>query len=549
MSLDPAEEQHESKEKLDSHHKIATRRIDLIDCPPGHPERARACTDLAFSLWEHYNRFSDQGLLAEAIDLLGKALALCPHGHPSHAQSCQNLAVSLHTHYQHTGDQQLLIKAIDLGRKALALCPPSHPDHALSCQNLASSLHKRYEYTGDQQLLTEVIDLERKALALCPQGNPRHVVSCRNLAVSLHKQYRHTGDQQLLAQAVDLYQQCSLLDVENTQWRSFMGLADIYLEGGAAIYNIDKSIELLLAGIANKDNDSVTELVRWAVLTLNNMWQCKEIYRLQHSSLSQVYQRLSMILPLLAHPVLDAHGQLHALKHFSHIGPDAFINAVLGGDGKSGIEMLELMQGLVWSQRLRYHDPQLDEVPVHLANRLKTSLEMLSHNRPSLPSKSNPLPSAPVLRDVLHNQSVHVQTLVHEIRALPGLHRFMLGESFDALCAVASEYPVVVLVNARGHSYALIFTAHSDTWPARDEDRCSMLRLDVTAQEISGFTISQAYTRHGRGSERSHGINHHPGGRAFGIDRPSKGWIRRLKTMWEKIVQPVLDHLRLQVRR
>jgi hypothetical protein len=254
-------------------------------------------------------------------------------------------------------------------------------------------------------------------------------------------------------------------------------------------------------------------------------------------------------LPLLAHPVLDAHTQLQALKRCSHVGPDAFINAALASDGRSGIEMLELAQGVVWSQRLHRHDPQLDDAPVDLANELKSSLEALNGDRSSLLAESDPLPSAPALRDFHHKQSDHVQALVRQIRALPGLQRFMLGESFDSLCAVASKYPAVVLANARGHSYALIFAAHSATWLAQDEDRCSLLRLDVTAQEISDFTIAPASTRHGRGSEQSHGIDNHPEGRGFGIDLPSKAWTRRLKTMWEKIVQPVLDHLRLQVSR
>jgi hypothetical protein len=421
-----------------------------------------------------------------------------------------------------------LAEAIDLERRALKLCPEGHPYYTLSCQNLAASLRLRYEHTGDQQLLAETIGFERRALDLCPQGHPEHASSCRNLAGSLHLRYQHIADQQLLEEAIELYNGSSLCGPQISQWRSFMGLADIYLERETTTYNMSKSIEHLIAGFASDIHDSIPNIVNWAIFTLNTLWQCKGLDQQLHVSFGQIYQRLVVLLPLLAHPVFGPQEQLRALKHCINVGPDAFIDAMLTEDRKSGIEMLELMQGLVWSQLLRHRSPQLDDVPVHLAKELKTSLGTL--HRPMPFPASDHLPTTLIPRDIRYHSSIRVQALVREIRALPGLDRFMLGESFESLCAVALKYPAVVLVNARAHSYALILSAGPRS-VVQDSNRCSLLRLDATAEEISNLTIPMNLTRYMRGSEGPHDVETHPGARnrhqltLSGMDPSDEGYL------------------------
>jgi hypothetical protein len=338
-----------------------------------------------------------------------------------------------------------------------------------------------------------------------------------------------------------------LYDTQSTQWRSLMGLADVYLKEGTTLYNMSESIEHLLAGLSNDVNDSIPDMVNWAMSTLSQMWQCECLDQLLHPSLGQIYERLLVFLPLLAHPVFDPQDQLRALKHCSNVGSDAFIDATLTGNRKSGIEMLESMQGLVWSQLLHHRDPQLNDVPAHLANELKTLLGTL--HRPTLLQATDELYPALVPRDVQHHSSIRVQTLMREIRALPGFGRFMLGESYESLCVVALRYPAIVLVNARGYSYALILSAGPRSG-ALDDEHCSLLRLNIDEEEILSLTILSTLTRHARGSEGPREVEDHGGGRGIAISSPSASaaWTRRMKTIWEKIVQPILDQLGFQVR-
>jgi hypothetical protein len=122
----------------------------------------------------------------------------------------------------------------------------------------------------------------------------------------------------------------------------------------------------------------------------------------------------------------------------------------------------------------------------------------------------------------------------------------MLGESFESLCAVASTHPTVVLVNARGHSYALILSAGPRSG-AIDDDRCSILRLKINAEKIVELGISSSLTRHTRGNEGPQEVEDHSGGRGMAVSSLSTAWTRRMKTIWEIIVQPILDHLGIQV--
>jgi hypothetical protein len=110
---------------------------------------------------------------------------------------------------------------------------------------------------------------------------------------------------------------------------------------------------------------------------------------------------------------------------------------------------------MIWSQSLYLRDPQLKDVPDSLATELKIHLQALAV-RSTTEAYSRAQESALTPQDVLHRHSSRAYALIQQIRLLPGLERFMLGESFETLCTTAAGHPIVVLVGARGRYHALI---------------------------------------------------------------------------------------------
>jgi hypothetical protein len=247
-------------------------------------------------------------------------------------------------------------------------------------------------------------------------------------------------------------------------------------------------------------------------------------------------------LPLLANSTLEIGPQLHALRKCSRVGSDAFVNAALAENWTSGLEILELAQGVIWSQSLHHRDPQLREVPASLAKRLGDHLRAMTMGSEPVVRSREEAQTLLTPRDLLHSHSSQAYAIVREIRTLPGLNRFMQGESFEILSTVASVHPVVVLVGARGHYYALIIASSLPHGHM-------LLTLDMTDENASNISVIFGATRSSRGAELPEDLSSAITRLSLGKHAPRRPepLHRHLKSLWLMIVKPVLDHLSLKV--
>jgi tetratricopeptide (TPR) repeat protein len=519
---------------------ISLKRGALDLCPAGHPDRASSCGNLASSLRTRYERTGDVGLLDEAINLQRETLSLHPAGHPDRSISCGNLAISLETRYLRTGDVGLLDESIGLQREALGLRPAGNPNRASSCNNLASSLTQRYLRTGDGGPLNEAINLQREALDLCPVGHPDRSASCGKLARSLNVRYKRTEDVALLQESLGLFQEAVKTSPVHVIWRHSYWLAWTFIQNTSPFYDVRKAIFYISQSLQHDPDDTLAFVTSLSLL-LNSLWQCNTEGK--HIPLASIYQRLVNLLPLIIHPALGLLPQLQALKRCTQLGSDAFVNAALANDWSIGLETLELAQGVIWSTYLHRRDPQLKDVPEHLASKLQGLLQSVAMSSAAQPdhNESKPLISP---RDILHAQSSRLYAVIREIQALPGLDRFMLGESIDTLRTAASVHPVVVLVGARGHYYALILAASLANGHV-------VLSLDLSDGDLTSLSCTRGSTRVRR-SDISPEETSEEGDRA-GLKKteraPSKPLDGQLQTLWHKVVKPVLAHLGLEVSR
>jgi tetratricopeptide (TPR) repeat protein len=517
---------------------IDLEREALGLCPAGHPDRSVSCNSLGSSLLTRYERTGDVGSYDEGIDIQREALRLRPVGHPDRATSCGNLAGSLKIHYERTSDVGLLDEAIDLQREALNLRPVGHLDRSMSCISFANLLRTHFLRTGDVGVLHEAIDLEREALDLCPVGRPDRSMTCGSLARSLNVYFEYTGDIALFQESLTLFQEAISISPLHEIWRHSCALAWTFLRRTSPYYDVRKAILYLSQSLTHDADDPVAFVLALSSL-LDYIWLCN--LEGDYIQLTTVYRRLVNLLPLLIHPAVGLQSQLQALKKCNRLGSDAFVNAALANDWSIGLETLELAQGVIWSTSLHRRDPQLKDVPDHLASRLQDVLQSIAMSSAARPDHNEWKPFISP-RDILHTQSSRLYTVLRDIRALPGLERFMLGESVDALRTAASDHPVVVLVGAREHYYALILAASL-------VNGHMVLSLHLSDEHLTSLSYTRGSTRAHRSDATPEETPDEGARRGFNKTEsaPSKPLDGQLQTLWHKVVKPVLAQLGLEV--
>jgi tetratricopeptide (TPR) repeat protein len=501
---------------------------------PGHPDRANSCVGLAVSLHTRYEQTGDITLLDEAIGLAREALALRPLGHPERASSCDNLAVSLQARYKQTGDITLLDEAIKLKREALSLLPLGNPNRSYGCSHLAISLHTRYKQTGDIILLDEAIELKREALSLRPPGHPDRAFSCANLTASLHTRYELTGDVALLDEAIETCIYATKHSSASQVWYPLIQLSRLYLFNSPH-YSVLLGLEYLQQSFQH-EVDATHHFTSEVCYIAALVWDDSGVWSPHTTTMFvDVYVKIVGQLPLVAGFVLDTSSRLKTLKSTRQVGSDACVAASLAEQPATAVSLLDRAHGVVWTQALHQRDPQMEGAPKELAIELEGLLRTIAT---SAPVDSTRLPDQ--TQDLRHRQNARIQVILREIRAMPGLARFMLGSTYETLREAARNHPVVALVATRGHAFAIVMRSAVENEP-------HALHLDFTSDDLLSLrgSVEQAGLR-----SRADTRDGHTDARLLvkiSKMNPHHQPLRVLADIWRKVVKPVIDYLGLEV--
>jgi tetratricopeptide (TPR) repeat protein len=569
---------------------IMLHREALALRPAGHPHRASSCNNLADALRDHYQATGTITLLEEVIQLQREALALRPAGHPKRANSRNNLAIALHVRYQVTGSSDLLNEVITLHREALALRPDGHPDRSSSCNNLAYALQERYRVTGSSYLIDEIITLLREALTLQPHGHPVRSFSCNNLAYALQERYRVTENSYLLDEIITLLREALTLqpyghptrasscngmadslrqhfrktkDVtvidealalarENAAsappselWRALLILFLVHMEQGSPHFSISTAIEYLLQASVSLPS-TITEFMRQIQSCLDQMWLMHDTWTSDTTlSLFDVYSNIIDGLSRMTGFAFDTISQLNALRSARTFGSDACVTAILLGRPHQAIELIDRAHGVMWAQALHQRDPQLQDIPWSLASELEAlfravSMPVTTHKL----ANSDPATRYLSPEDVRDRQNSRIQSILTEVRAMPGLERFMLGQTYAQIRETALTHPVVVLVSARGHVYALIIHDSAQEHPDMIHLRLASDRLSLLRDRAAGVGLRQGGQEEANVQDLEMDSE-----RAIRMSRHKEASpLATLADLWHDVVKPVFGHLHLQVR-
>jgi tetratricopeptide (TPR) repeat protein len=527
-----------SSDILDETIMLLRESVALL--PGEHPGRAWLCSCLAYALHYRYQVTGSPDLLNNSITLCREALTLRPVGNPHRATSCDNLASALQDRYQVTGSSDLLDEIITLHREAHSLRPAGHPFRSASCSNLASALQGRYQVKGSSDLLNEIITLHREALDLQPRGHHFHAESCNDLADSLWQQFRKTKDVTVIDEALALARETAASAPPSTLWKALLILCLIHTEQASPHFSISTATTYLLKASASLP-PTITEFMREMQSRLDRMWLMHTTWTPDTTLIMlEVYTNNIDGLSKMTGFAFDTVSQLTALRSARSFGSDACVAALRSGRPRQAVELMDHAHGVIWTQALHQRDPQLQEVPQSVASELEALFRAVS-----VPITKRDL--TPVVHvdgylspeDVRDQQNSRIQTLLTEIRAMPGLDRFMLGRTYAQLRETAREYPVVVLVSARGHVYALIIRDSAQENP-------EPLRLELTSDRLSLLRDTAAHV--GLRNENSPQDVKIQFGRAMHVSKRKETTVlSTLADLWHDIVKPVIDHLQLQV--
>jgi tetratricopeptide (TPR) repeat protein len=528
--------------------EIITLHREALTLRPGeHPDHSQSFNNLALALHDRYRVTGTTTLLEEVIKLHRKALALHPGGHPYRAMLCNNLAYALQDRYDVTGKSDLLDEIITLHREALALRPAGHPERASSCNNLAFALDAHYRVAGGSDLLDEIITLNREALALRPQGHPDRAMSCNDLADSLLQHFRETMDVTVVDEALALarFSAASEFAPPSHIWRAFLIQFLIHVEQGSPYFSISTATDYLLQASVSLPS-TITVFMREMQSCLDRMWLIHGTWTPETTRfLLDVYSNIIDGLLTMTGFAFDTTSQLTALRSARSFGSDACMAALLSGRPHQAVELIDHAHGIIWAQALHQRDPHLQDIPQGLASELHALLRAVSMlMTPEALASSNLATRYLSPEDVHHQQNSQIQTIMTEVRAIPGLERFMLGQTYAQLRETAREHPVVVLVSAREHVCALII--RDSTQGNADEihlkltpDRLSLLRdtaagveLRQGGQEEANVQDPEMY------AERAIRMLRHK----------ESSSLATLADLWHGVVKPIIGHLHLRVR-
>ena len=459
--------------------------------PAGHPNRAQSLNNLAVHLSARYKQLGAMQDLDEAIVLDREALGLLPKGHPDRSSSLNNLAVHLSTRYKQLGAMQDLDEAIILDREALGLRPEGHPDRCSSLSNLANRLSTRYNQLGAMQDLNEAIVLDHEALGLRPEGHPDRSNSLNNLAVVLSTRYNQLGAMQDLDEAIVLNREALSLRPEGHPYRSqclnnlAVHLSTRYNQLGA-MQDLDEAIVLdrEALGLQREGHPDRCSSLSSLALCLHTRFRRSRNSK-DKEELFSLYAQLALVPQLVfSSDISAARNWIHVAEDLQHptlllahetalrfliqhqatlpslprhhvvlkkltssLAVDAFSACLRNHTPARAVEFLEQGRSVFWNQLSHLHTPLhavLESGPEGktLANKF-TQLALDIRNTLNTPG--------PYQHEQLWRLNLKLQQVVTDIRALPGLSRFLLPTLFSDLQCAARGGPVII-VNASKYS-------------------------------------------------------------------------------------------------
>lgn len=447
--------------------EVARESLRLgTDTVAGHSHHLTNLGAMMFAVWQRSGRPAD---LEECIELHESAVQATPERHPRRPMMLGNLGGALVEAFQQFGDHVALNRGISAYRAAVLGCDPALPEHAGYLADLGGALRQRFVGgpgggggAQDEEALAESIEFGRQAVRA--SANP-YVRAKRltGLARSLRLRFLHHGDREALAEALAALREAATAPAAPT-------------------------------------GDRITAAELWGELAAK-----ADDYVLAAEGFATAVR----LLPQLAGRRLTQGDAQYWLGRYSNLAADAAACALAVGNVDDAVTLLELGRGVLAAQAFdgRGDLTDLREKAPELADRFAALSAEVETDTP---------------RDRLQVAD-ELAAVIAEIRALPGLERFLETPLVAELTEQAHEGPVVLVNVSRYRCDALILTPGG-----------------VVVQDLFDLTASEVKRR----------VEAFRAALAVRGDREKRLAVEEvvhdtLEWLWDTVTGPVLDRLGL----
>ncbi|KAF8132370.1 TPR-like protein [Boletus edulis] len=517
---------------------ISTHRDAVHLTPDGHPDKPTRLNNLGLSFITRFERLGELMDLEDAISAHRDAVHLTPDGHSDKPTCLSNLGLSFITRFERLGELRDLEDAISTHRDAVHLTPDGLPDKPGRLNNLGRSFRARFKHLGELRDLEDAISTHMDAVHLTPDGHPDRPHRLNNLGNSFKARFKRLGELGDLEDAISTYRDAVVLiphghpdkpgglsNLGNSFITRFLRLGELRdLEVAISLYSHAATVPIGPIG------DRFRASRNWIL--------CAR--RIRHPSLLRAHSIAINLLPRLAWIGLSLTHRYAELKGGADVVREAAAAALDSGFPELALEWLEQGRSIVWGElfQLRGSYEQLSSAHPDHARRLRElsaalddagatrekSLSTFSESTDD--SIHRAIQTLQQVADAHRALAIERDTLLQEIRRLPGFTRFLLPKDFSQLRTSAHSGPVVTLNAAETRCDALIVLADVD---------------HVIHVPLPNFTFQRSIDLQGILKSFLRQAQVERTGQVARWDRGT--WESFLSPLWKCVVEPVMDAL------
>jgi tetratricopeptide (TPR) repeat protein len=552
---------------------------------PGDTNYGLRLGNLAIALTLQFRLDGDVSHLEEASQLYHHSGDVLSKDHPLRPMTLHYFAESLGLRFKETGDISELNRAIDLDAQAIAALHSLTDNYTNSALQMVSHLCLRFEvlhgnddlkkairvaeelfesvsgddinrppsvlvlararllhatddnYSGDidlaiQHLLSSQDELSRSRLG--PE-------SLRTLAACYVVKWRQSSDVDHALRARDAINEVleSIHPDHYEQFQSLVDAAGLYMEHRTPYYDIDVALKYLSDALGNTRRDVRSKIHGVKPILTKLEMEHHDLFTMTSPTslkLLDIIGNAVLLLPRIAFFGIYPYSRLQSLKEGQSIAMTGASLALNLSQPEKALEIMEQGRATFWTHTLRLRS-SFDDIPEELHSRLSVLARRLDKiANPSENSTDQRYEEKEIAQR--RKDSEEFNSLVDQVRCLPGQDRFMLPDEYSTLRDVAEKGPVVVLVCSPLACHAIILAPLGKASSIPLEAITDKWLVESTSAWRSAAIEARSALRDGRKmfkSRRAHDSSYMP---------PKQV----LRLLWINVVFPVIQALQIKVR-
>jgi tetratricopeptide (TPR) repeat protein len=487
----------------DLEESVELSREALQTSLPGDVNSCLRLSNLAYAFTLQFRLDGDVSHLDEASQLYHRASDILPKDHPWRPMIINGFAESLGLRFRETGDISELNQAIDLDTEAVAALHPSTDIYAHIALQIVSHLCLRFEVLHATDDLKKAIRAAEQLFKSRPCGNVNQLASVLVLAkarllhaidgnylgdIDLIIQHLLLNKDELLRSSLGPESLRSLAACYVVKWRqssdidhalrardaidevlesvnpdhyerlqSLIDAAGLYMEHGTPYYDIDVALEYLSDALVNTRRDARSKIHGTKQIINRLEIRHHTLFTMTSSTslkLLDIIGNAVLLLPRIAFLGIYPFSLLQSLKEGQSIAMIGTSLALNLSYPEKALEIMEQGRAIFWTHTLRLRSP-FNNIPGELRGRLSSLARRLEKIANASENSTN---QRYVEKEIAQRRkdSEEFNSLVNQVRCLPGQERFMLPDEYSTLKGVAEKGPVVVLVCSTLACHAMI---------------------------------------------------------------------------------------------